>query len=61
MLVFAKFRLGIDPDKFWLLTFGQFWPMYDQIVKIDGPEKKEKKKMTKDDLAALNEAWLKKG
>ena len=55
ILVVAKKRFDIDPDKFWKMTFGEFWPLYNgAVLKTQNP-------MTSKDLKALNDRWTKRG
>lgn len=32
LLSFAKLKLGISPAEFWQMTFGEFWPLYNQVM-----------------------------
>ena len=51
----AKVRLQIEPDKFWKLTFAEYWPLHEVIF---GDEKEAPKKMSGDDLKDLQNRWL---
>lgn len=47
--------LGINPNEFWKLTFGEFWPLFNSYL---GKDKKQvKKKFSSSDLKKLNEVW----
>jgi hypothetical protein len=51
-MVFSKNTLGLDPDKFWKLTFGEFWPLYNMaMAKVERP-------FSKRDLNRLNARYL---
>lgn len=44
-------KLGLTPDSFWKLTFGEWWPLYNAVFGKMG------KPMTSMEVASLEEAW----
>lgn len=55
-MVLAKTKLGIEPEKFWRLTFGEFWPLYEALVVK--PSEPQVKPMSKKELVDLNKRFL---
>lgn len=52
LLVIAKNTFSIQPADFWKLTFGEWWPMYNQAMG------KVVKPLSHLELESLEERWI---
>jgi hypothetical protein len=50
-MTFCVARLNMRPSDFWLLTFGEFWPLYNSIMG------NTIKPLSADELAEMESAW----
>lgn len=50
-MAFCVARLGMRPNDFWQMTYGEFWPLYNAVTG------NTIKPMTEDELENLEAAW----